>query len=264
MKDIITGFLRETADVIEYLSTYNDSPLINPPVFILASAILTFQASFTNNILGLLVPLLYSLLITILLRIDPKPVMKAEALILLFGLVVSLPVLFSREGYINWLNDLLYTPSIIGLYSFTKLLLRIIISPLPLLVAITYLGWINVVNVLKINNKYLVNLAKILSLTIILIPRIIRYVLKILLARTARLVKKNYSISWFILSSIIGDLLIHSSNYAEKLRYGIIARSIGEPDYSIRFKFSRNTITYLVLVVIAIIIEFIVMNNAPY
>lgn len=264
MKNYIKDFFEEIAFIMDILNIHNSSPRIDPFILLVISLILSFQASFTTNIAGLIIPLMYSIVLIIVLKPDWRTIAKIELFVYILSLIVSLPLLFTDTGSINSFYELRTNISPAGIYSFTKLLARITVSPLPLLVAITYLGWPNTMEAIA-RFTILRTTASYLALTIVLIPRIIRYSIQLLIAREARIVKNKYLNIWKSLSTVIGDLIIHSNSYANKIQYAYVARNISKfKTYRRKTRINKATAVFTMLSILIIIAEAVVMLYGSY
>ncbi|ABN69118.1 cobalt transport protein [Staphylothermus marinus F1] len=264
MKNYIRSFFEEVALIMDMLNIHNPNPKLDPLILFVVSVILSFQASFTTNIVGLIIPLTYSLILIFVLKLDHRIIARIELFVLFIGLVVSFPLLFTRSGNINGLYDLNGSITFMGIYSFAKLLMRVTLSPLPLLVAIAYLGWTNVLKAMS-RFKAVRNVVSYIALTTVLIPRIIRYSIQLIIARDARNVKNSYSNIWRSLSAIVGDTLIHSHNYADKLQYAYTARTIGcFKTYSGKIRLNIATLFFMFLSILAITWETVAMLYGSY
>ncbi len=264
MKTLIERFANMVADVLDTLNTYNPEPRIDPLILFIGSLFLTITTSFSrDNILPLL-SLIYSLALILALRINYRDVLRIESLVAILALIPSTPLLFSRNGYIGGLDDLSITVSSAGLAGFTQLFLRITLSPLPLVTATTYLGWPMITMVLR-RIPIINGIVRLSTIVLVVMPRIIRYTLKLLMAREARLFTYRISSTWTTLATVVGDLLIRSNCYACSLGLAMEARTIGfwrETIY--RPSMDKATIAYILLLLSLITIYALVhMGYGP-
>jgi len=262
MKTLIERFIEEIAYTMDILNNYNPNPKIDPIILFTGSLILTMLTSFSSNLILPFIAIAYSLILIIVLKINAKYVLRIEALIAILGLIPSIPLLLSRTGYIHSLDDLGYMVSYVGVLSFIKLLLRVTASPLPIVTASVYIGWPMLSNALS-RYGLLRKLVKLISITITIIPRVIRYVLKLLMAREARIFRYSIGTTWGTLSTIVGDVIANSNVYAEKLQLAITARTVSEKDSIVKegILLNKATISYTVFLAVLIAMGLVIQYN---
>jgi energy-coupling factor transporter transmembrane protein EcfT len=67
-----------------------------------------------------------------------------------------------------------------------------------------------------------------LSSTLVFIPILTKDACRMLAAREARIIKKNVSLSWKILSTVVGDLILRGFERAERIDRAVSARTFGD------------------------------------
>lgn len=226
MTRYIRAFLSEVAYVIDFLSKYNPYSRVDPLILFIGSLALTVAASFTRSLEALVIPLLYSLTLLAVARPDPSKIARVMAPILVLGLVTSMPLLFTSTGTVETLASLQAFPSGEGFKAFAVLLARVAVSPLPLIASLMYTGWFTVSSRLK-RLSFLGGVVGLVDLMAALTPRIARYLASMLLGRESRTVKPSLWLSWRGLASSIGEAMLYSKSYAEKIYLAITARNIG-------------------------------------
>jgi len=265
MKTLIERFIEEIAYTMDILNNYNPNPKIDPIILFTGSLILTMLTSFSSNLIPPFIAIAYSLTLIIVLKINARYILRIEALIVILGLIPSTPLLFSRTGYVHSLDDLGYMVSYVGVLSFIKLLLRVTASPLPIVTALVYIGWPMLSNALS-KYGFLREPVKLISITITIIPQVVRYVLKLLIAREARMLRYSIDTTWKTLSAIVGDVIANSNVYAEKLQLAITARTVSGKDSVVKkgILLNKATILYtmflVVLIAMGLVIQYDVLN----
>ncbi len=218
--------LEEASMIIEEIITEkNFSTKADPFIVTIVSIIMAFLVAFTNNYIMILFSLPTLITIFLLLSINKSYFVKILFILLLLGTIPGIPVIFTSTGYINSLNDLVLKPTSTGLENFVVFVSRVIISSLFFILPIIGLGWYGFLKSLS-RLKPLRVFLSIISLVIVILPRIIRNMLSIMFAREARIISKNYRVLWRTISSTIGDTIIVSHEYAGKLAKAIAARTI--------------------------------------
>lgn len=262
MKTIVERFIEEIAYIMDILNNCNPDPKIDPLILFTGSLILTIMTSFSQDLLLPTISLIYSITLIIILRINYKHVIRIEAIIFILGLLPSIPLLFSKTGYINGLNDLSFIITYPGITSFTIFLLRVVIAPLPIVTASIYIGWPALSAAIS-KCRVLRGIARLISITLTIIPRIIRYTLKLLIAREARIFKYSLGTTWKTLSAITGDLLINSNVYAQKLQLAIDARTLARENNIVvkNVLMNRVTIIYMAFLIALVALWIMVSRN---
>ncbi len=261
MSSFLNKFLDNISNILEYLNSFNKVSGLDPFPLVLFSILFLVITSISNNIYIPLITLTYSILLLIILRPSYRIVWSIEAYVLLLALIPSLPLLFTSKGYVETYRDLGPSISLNGIYSFTLLFMRVAIAPLPVIIIIAYLNWYRYI--IYLFKPRLLNRFKwILLITITAIPRITRYVTRLLLSRSARIFREDRKTTWYMLTTVMGDLFIRSSSYSVRLGYSIAARSFTDnPWDKIVFEekhVSRATVIYILLSTIFLAIMVII------
>ncbi len=253
--------LEETSRIIEEIITdKNFSVKANPFTITIVSIIMAFLVAFTNNFIIILFSIPILALIYWLLPIDKSYFVKVLLLIALLGTIPGIPIIFTKAGYINGLDDIVLEPTTYGLENFITFASRVIVSSIFFILPIIGLGWYGFLKSLS-RLKPLCVFLSVISLVVVVLPRIIRNMLSIMFAREARIMNKNYKMLWRTISSTIGDTIIVSHEYAEKLTKAITARTITNTyfckNHVWEYKYNYidltlilGTITYIILYIL--------------
>ena len=218
--------LEEASMIVEEIITdKNFSIKVNPFTLTIVSIMLAFLVAFTNNYIMILFSIPILITIYLLLSVNKSHFVKILFIVSLLGTIPGIPIIFTSTGYINSLNDLVLQPTSTGLENFIVFVSRVIVSSLFFILPIIGLGWYGFLKSLS-RLKPLRVFLSIISLVIVILPRIIRNMLSIMFAREARIISKNYRVLWRTISSAIGDTIIVSHEYAGKLTKAITARTI--------------------------------------
>lgn len=241
----IEKFLGEIAEVMEVLSKFNDKPRVNPKILILTSFIMVFLVAFSKTLVSTILAFVYMVFILTVLRLSFKVVLKVMALAFLFSIVPAVPLIFSKTGYINDLNDLSLTLTYPGLMAFITFVLRVTVSAGLFIMPVAYLGWSRIFTIFE-GKGGLSDIASVFKIFVTTVPKTLRYMLSLLLAREARVFRKNLRNLWYTLSTIVGDILMASNGFSRELMLSISARSFGKfkaPDRS----YNIGALDYLVM-----------------
>lgn len=265
MTRYLKAFLEELAYVIETLSRYNPYTSVDPLLLFIGSLALTITASFASRLEALVIPLLYSLTLLAYARPGAGRVARVLAPIVFLSLTASTPLLFTSTGRVESLASLQASPSREGFESFVVLLARTITAPLPLVALFSYTGWFTVSSRLR-RIPVVGSIARLVDLTLVLIPRTARHLTSLLLAREARIVRQSLSLSWKSLAASTGDMLVHSISYSEKLYLALTARSVGGGAASLDslFKPTLANIIYTIIITVLVAVEVVVLLWPPF
>jgi energy-coupling factor transporter transmembrane protein EcfT len=255
----IRAFLSEVAYVIDFLSKYNPYSRVDPLILFTGSLALTVAASFARSLEALVIPLLYSLALLAAAKPGLSKIARVMAPILVLGLATSMPLLFTSTGTVETLASLQASPSGEGFKAFALLLARVVVSPLPLIASLTYTGWFTVSSRLK-RLPLLGGVARLVDLMAALIPRIARYLASVLLGRESRTVKPSLRLSWRGLATSIGETILYSGSYAEKVHLAITARSIGEIQAEQRIRLTWADVVYTATLLVLLAAEAMVLT----
>ncbi len=253
--------LEEASRIVEEIITdKNFSTKVNPLTVTIVSIIMAFLVAFTNNYIMILFSISILITVYLLLSVNKSYFVKVLLIVLLLGIIPGIPIIFTSTGYINSLNDLVLQPTSTGLENFIVFVSRVIVSSLFFILPIIGLGWYGFLKSLS-RLKPLRVFLSIISLVIVVLPRIIRNMLSIMFAREARIMSKNYRILWRTISSTIGDTIIVSHEYAGRLTRAITARTITNTYFyetkSWKYKYNYidlmlilGAITYIILYIL--------------
>ena len=254
----IRAFLSEVAYVIDFLSKYNPYSRVDPLVLFTGSLVFTVAASFARSLEALVIPLFYSLALLAAAKPGLSKIARVMAPILVLGLASSTPLLFTSTGNVESLASLQASPSGEGFKAFALLLARVVVSPLPLIASLMYAGWFTVSSRLQ-RLPLLGGVVRLVDLMAALTPRIARYLASVLLGRESRTVKPSLLQSWRGLASSIGETILYSGSYAEKVHLAITARSIGEMRVGQEIRFTWADIAYIATLATLLALEAMVL-----
>ncbi len=253
--------LEKASRIIEEIITIKNFYIkVNPLTVTIVSIIMAFLVAFTNNYIMILFSIPILITVHLSLSVNKSYFVKVLLIVLLLGIIPGFPIIFTSTGYVNSLNDLVLQPTSTGLENFIFFGSRVIVSSLFFILPIIGLGWYGFLKSLS-RLKPLRVFLLIISLVIVVIPRIIRNMLSIMFAREARIISKNYKVLWRTISSTIGDTIIISHEYARKLTKAITARTITNTYFyeANRWKYKYNykdltlilgTIVYVILYIL--------------
>lgn len=253
----IEKFLGEIAEVMEVLNRFNSNPRVNPKIFILTSFIMVSLVAFSKTLISTILALVYMVSTLIILRLSFKVVFKVMALAFLFSILPAVPLIFSKTGYVSNLNDISLTLTYSGLIAFITFVLRVTVSTGLFTTPIAYLGWSYIFTVFE-SKGGLSDPVSVFKIFVTSIPKTLRYMLSLLMAREARVFRKNLRSLWYMLSAIVGDILIASNGFSRELMLSISARSFG------RFKvphrsYNIGALDYLVMLATLVYVTIYVM-----
>lgn len=235
MHRILEAFLRDIAGLVDKINTYTLRGEKQTIPLLAISFTLTLIVSVSDVYPLWMAAALYTLTMTIIDRGHLKDIAKTLAYLLLIALLTGLPILFTGSRGASSLGELLArieTPGTIKPIDYASFVTRITLAPLPVVSTLYLLGWPSTARSLY-KYKPTRKLAALLSLTIIQIPRTIRYALSVMLAREARLFDHGLRREWRSLSTVVGDLLIHSVEYSKQMQTAIEARTFTKYPYEV-------------------------------
>lgn len=225
MRTLSQKFLENIADVLDLVNGDRDIKY-NPAVIFLNSIFLTIFFSFTTNIVMEIISILTAYLLAVIMKVSLQRLLRTSMLIILFTLVIGLPIILLENGEKVIVSFLLFkiTFSLNGFYTVMNLMLRTLSAALILLVFLSYLGWRNIVIALyelRIPKKFIIMIA----LMIKFLPIYARLTARRLFARESRLVVSGLRKKWYILSTVLTDLIILSENFSYRLALGLRSRN---------------------------------------
>lgn len=228
MKSLIHSFLESLAETISTLNYEPNSNFFNPSVAILSALILTGIASFSFEPKLPLLILAVSVMLMILTHSRVYSWIKITLLITLWAVAVSIPLLFITPGDLIISIPLKLVELKIsreGLNAMMVFTIRVVAAGAIFTAFIFILGWRKTMEGLR-GLQIPRDVVFLLTLSIIYIPFLLREAAKILSAREARIVRRvKFREVWYVLASVIGDLLLKSYEHAWRLEKAIRARS---------------------------------------
>ena len=240
-------FLNEIAEIMEILNIYNTKSKINPKILITSSLMVVFLVAFSKTLYFALAATTYLLLMITILKVDIKVIAKIIMLALFLSMIPAIPIAISKTGYVNSLNDLGTEVTFEGARAFIIFVLRVTMSSGIFAVPIVYFGWSKVLAYFE-NWKYLDSITNILKIFVTTVPKMLRHMLSLLVAREARIFNNSLRNTWRSLSTIVGDVLLASSSFSKELMLGINARTFDK--YKVQTTTSNNGSEHLNIVVV--------------
>jgi energy-coupling factor transporter transmembrane protein EcfT len=228
MGSLTSSFLEELAETINALNHESNSNFFNPSIAILSALLLTGSASFSSGFKTPLLILCLSLLIMLLARSRIYSWLKIVAITALWAITVSTPLIFTSPGSLAniALGPVELRISLEGFYLMATFTVRVVAAAAVFTAFIFILGWRRMVDGLR-GLKMPEVATSLISLSIIYIPYLIREMVKMLSAREVRIVRKTgFRELWYVLASVVGDLMLRSYEHAWRLEKAIKARSI--------------------------------------
>ncbi len=250
MGSIVRGFISEIASVFEELNRASSSYIVNPCILFYSSITLAIIASFSSNTIALLIILCFTIALSLVLKVY-KRIVKPLILVLVLGIITGLPLLVTGRSYIDTISVLgSINPSWAGIYSFTTIVLRLLAAATPMLVSIAYIGCYNIHRSLGVLG-FLRKISFMIMLFLTILPRLLRILFMLLIAREARVMTKSKRFSWSVLTSSVGDLLLTSTHISQEIVFAFKARSFGEyPRYK-TYLLQRD---YLFVTIVSIVV----------
>jgi len=216
-------FLRKVADVLEVFSI-DRIPKIDPAVMIFCGLLLTFFTSFSYSFLVYLLYISFSFVFMIVLRADYRRLLVLTISWFFFVFAIFLPIIFENPNTTIFLPfGITLTINKDNLMTALKSALRTSTAILTFGVFLSYLGWRNIaigLKKLRMPNKLIFMFTFFLKF----LPYHIRHLARLLFARESRIIVRGYRRYWFVLSTIIADLLINSTYLAQRFALGLQSR----------------------------------------
>lgn len=223
LKGLTKRFLNEVGEALAFFNTGTGNTF-NPVIFLVSTLTLTVLASFNSKIPVSLLIILFSLIFVIVFNPSSlKLWLKVLLFTLTWTLLVSLPLIVS-----HWVNQFQWF-SAGGHLSSTELT-SFLLKPTSASAVFTSMllaggggSFIMGLNEVKAPKE----IVRSLSSTLVFIPILTKDACRMLAAREARIVKESVSLSWKILSTVVGDLILRGFERAEKVDRAISARTFG-------------------------------------
>ncbi len=232
LKNITVRFLESLAETVESLNT--ESKLFSHPSLVVVSAlILTGAASFSYDFKLPVAIFILSFIVVMLTRSPLLVWMKIVLFILVWAALIAVPLLLLTPGesITHFSLDLIELQvSREGVYLMITFISRVVSAASIFICFTLMMGWRGIIKGLE-GLRVPKEITLLLNLSIIHIPLFIREVLKMLLAREARIMKNvGFKGIWVILATIVGDVLIRSHERAWRLERGIRARTFASTE----------------------------------
>jgi len=186
---------------------------VNNVALFTASVMLTLAGAYTRNYVVKLAFIAATALV--LINVNNVSIrrnaVKVYLYVCAFALFLGLPTLFISKNP-NTLNSILET------------MLSTASATSPMIVFIALKGLRGVTEVFDVISQELKHM---LNVFIALMPKTSRVMSDVIIARTSRNLNDNTRNSWRVLTTSVGDTLIHLSSLAQNLSLAIASRSIG-------------------------------------
>lgn len=226
MKSLVEELLKGIAEVLDVIGGGEASVKLNPLISTYTLLILVFVPSYSNTLITPSTILVYSLVLTCLLRVDFKLLMKPLTPILCFSVLMTLPILFTEAGYLESLAEFKPGLTMYGLSKFLQFNIRVLASAYVLALLIAWIGWRRVISAL--GKGPFKGLAWVLKLFLTMLPNQLRYLVSLLLAREARSFEGGLKGLWKTGISSLGGLMLASTQRSRMLSLSIRARSFNK------------------------------------
>lgn len=254
---MVEDYLKELRDAFSYLSNDRGTNFFTY-YSVIPWIMLVFVTAISSTYMVSLISIIISLILVVLKCKSDRSfklsiILKPLSIVMLIAFVSSLPLLLKSP-----LSD------IRKIYLF---ILRVTSSTLIFIAGIQALGWLNIargMSIVEIPEELINSMFK----TIKFIPIFINETLRMLIARSARIIGGHISLKglWFILAGIITDLIVKAHYKAIKMNLAITARTLGSSLPSIARKSPGerrrlpNIYDYIIFsgLIIAILVELLV------
>ena len=224
MKGLTERFLEEVGEDLAFFNT-GAGNTFNPIIFLVSTLALTVLASFNSKTLVSLLIILFSF--TFIIVFNPSS-FKLWLKVLLFTftwtLLVSLPLIASY-----WVNQFQWFSA--GEHLSSTAIKSFLMKPTTASAVFTSMllaggggSFIMGLSAVKAPKE----IVRALSSTLVFIPILTKDACRMLAAREARIIKKSVSLSWKILSTVAGDLILRSFERAERIDRAVSARTFGD------------------------------------
>ena len=259
---IAEKFLRKVADVLEVFSI-DRTPKIDPAIMIFCGLLFTFLVSFSNSLLVYLLYVSFSFAFMTILRADYRRLLILTISWFFFVFAIFLPTIFENPNTTIFLPfGITLTINSNNLMTALKSALRTSTAILTLGVFLSYLGWRNIaigLKKLRMPNKLIFMFTFFLKF----LPHHIRHLIRLLFARESRIIVRGYRRYWFVLSTIIADLLVNSTYLAQRFALGLQSRCFSFDIEKISIKITYKEILFLfvafLVISLHIAIEFLMV-----
>ncbi|MGP3667304.1 MAG: energy-coupling factor transporter transmembrane component T family protein [Candidatus Bathyarchaeota archaeon] len=264
LEKLTQRFLEGLAETINTLNREVVNPPFNPTITILSALVFTSLAAFTIDFKAPLLVLVVSVFLVVLTRIPMYSWIRVVIFTFFWVFLVSIPLPFITSGKpLIELSMLLTTlkVSFEGLNLMISFIVRVVSATAIFTSFILILGWKKTMEGLKgLGVPY--EVIFFLMLSIIHIPLFLREISKMLSAREARIIKKvKFRQVWWMLSTVIGDILLKTHEHSWRVEKAIKARSLTSSDLhfksSVKVSINRNELMLLLLLFTCVLVSFI-------
>lgn len=219
---LVRDFVERLARVFEELGRRPEREYTDPLALFIVSLVLTYVSGTWGHPWALAASLIYSLVLLALYRPPLRPLLEVYTLLAVLAVVPAAPLLFLEIDKVSVRPGLFSSG---GLALFTVFVSRVLVSPLPLTVAVVSLGWPTIAGRLsrtRLIGRHMVYINMFLMITV----RVSRLMTQYLAAREARIVSRSRPLEWRALASSLGDTLYRLETLSRSVHQAYVARCV--------------------------------------
>jgi len=230
-RSLTHSFLEALRDTVNDLNHEASLKSFNPTITLLSALILTATASFSTGVKLPTLILLLSVALTLYARPSTYAWVKVVLIVALWALLVSIPLAFITSGEIIASLPLGFATLRVsreGVNTLLAFTLRATSAAAIFTAFYQIIGWRGMVKGLR-GLRVPSELTAMASLSITYIPLFLREAVRLLSAREARIMKKGrLRRVWWMLTTVIGDLMLKGYERAWRLEKALRAKSFVE------------------------------------
>ena len=251
---LIAKTLSGISSALEIIMEVHDTRF-NPSILIISSFLLTAGASFCSNIFVCIIILTCMLMLPPIIGINAGKFYRLAVVTFIMLLIISIPAaiyyndLEKVSFYVLHLRILEQHFVIPRAFVF---LIKTFTAFLTLEVFIAYMGWRNMYEGL-LGLKLPRKVVMMILFFIMYLPIFLREMSMRLLARSSRIYRCGVRRMWFVLSTIVSDIIVNSIQLSRVRALGLIARGFTiEHESTTRRKISLLDILLLILCILVV------------
>jgi len=198
---ILGGFIEALSRILDEAYASSERTIPHPGVFFASSLALTFISALSNTPSMWFAAGLYSAMWAPVLKPRSRAFLAATGLTLLLGLVPALPILLLGVDQGKMPNA--SPTAVVSLVLFVS---RVVLSPMPIIIAVTSFGWSTIAQGLsewRLARRF-VSRVNFFMLNTRFIASVFAYYLA---GRESRVIVKSNSLSWRLLAVTLADVI---------------------------------------------------------